>query len=321
MAAATGSKHRPRGVALCLTSAAGFALMALLGKGAYAAGLSVTTLLALRFLLSAGALWAIVARARPPRPARGDALRGLALGAVVYALECAAFFLALTRLDASLASLVQYVYPALVVAGAILLGRERATRRRLGALGLALAGVAFVVAGGGVVTGGIDPLGLLLALGAAAGYATYILTSHAVVARVAPLTLSALVTTGAAGSFWVAGLATGTLDLHVALGGWAAIAGLVVCSTIVPITAFLAALPLVGAGTASILATVEPVITVALAVVVLGDALAPLQLAGAALVLAVAVLVELRPRRVRGDGTPAPRTGPAAAGEVATVAA
>ena len=56
-----------RGVGLVLLSALGFALMAVFAKKAYAAGVSVPTLLALRFALAAGAFWVIVTiRSRPP---------------------------------------------------------------------------------------------------------------------------------------------------------------------------------------------------------------------------------------------------------------
>ena len=48
------------------------------------------------------------------------------------------------------AGVVSYCYPVLVMAGAIMLGRERLSRRRTAALGLAVAGVGLLVAGGGL---------------------------------------------------------------------------------------------------------------------------------------------------------------------------
>lgn len=61
--------------------------------------------------------------------------------------------------------------------------------------------------------------------------------------------------------------------------------------TLLAITFFLAALPRVGAARTALLSTWEPVVTVGLAVALLGDRLAPAQVAGAVLVVgAVAAL-------------------------------
>ena len=53
----------------------------------------------------------------------------------------------------------------------------------------------------------------------------------------------------------------------------------------------------VGAATASILSTVEPVVTVGLAVAIYGEALGPLQVLGGALVLAAVVALQARATR------------------------
>ena len=75
---------------------------------------------------------------------------------------------------------------------------------------------------------------------------------------------------------------------------WAAVIALF--STVIPIVLFVAGLARVGASTAAIASTVEPAMTVALAWIVLGETLGPLQLAGGALVLSAVVLLQLRPR-------------------------
>ena len=76
--------HHSRGVALCVLSAFGFGLMAIFAKDAYDAGISVITLLMLRFAARRGGFWAIVAarRARSALPARAARCSpALALGA------------------------------------------------------------------------------------------------------------------------------------------------------------------------------------------------------------------------------------------------
>ena len=123
--------HRahPRGVALCLASAVGFGAMAIFAKEAYAGGATIPTLLAVRFTLAAAVLWALLLPRVSRSPVTGrrpggrppSLLPGLALG-VLYAVEASAWFIALSRIDAALAELLLYAYPALVVVGAALLG-------------------------------------------------------------------------------------------------------------------------------------------------------------------------------------------------------
>ena len=286
-----------RGVALALLSATGFGAMGVLAKVAYAHGADVPTLLAGRFTIAALLLWAVVAIRRPSLPPRRVLIAGFLLGACFYGAESGLYFTALTRLDASMVALLLYTYPVLVVAGAVLLRRERADRDRAIALAVAIAGAVLVIAGAG--TGALDGLGVTLALATAVMYSTYVLVAEGVTRRVDPLVLAALVTTGAATSTTIFGAATGSLHAVDPTGALVIVA-LAIVSTVIPITAFLFALPLVGASTASILNTLEPVVACTLAAAAFGEALSPLQLLGGTLVIsAVAGLQLRRSRRVR----------------------
>jgi drug/metabolite transporter (DMT)-like permease len=311
------SNHR-RGVALCVLSAVGFGLMAVFAKEAYRDDVSVLTLLALRFTIAAGAFWVIVAarRARGASsapPARRVVLAGLAMGAIGYAAQSGGYFGALTRIDASLTALLLYVYPALVFLGALALGRDHVDRRRVVALLLATGGAALVLAGSG--TGDLDALGVALGLGAAVAYAVYILVADSITRHIDAFHVSALIATGAACTLWAAGLVSGSLDLGFDAGGWGWIAGLALFSTVLPISAFLAGLPKVGPATGSIVSTVEPMVSVGMAMVWFGERLGVVQIAGGALVLAAVVLLAVK---VRGRVPAADAAGPAPARALAS---
>lgn len=277
--------------------------MAIFAKEAYAAGLGVTALLAARFVLAASVFWAIVAvrarvrtraaRVRPARSSHRVALACLALGAVGYAAQAGLFFSALAHIDASLTSLLLYTYPALVFCGAVGLHREHVTPWKAFALALASAGAALVLLGGG--TRGLEVTGVLLALGAGATYAIYILVAEDVVRRIDAITLGAFVATGAAATFVVAGAVGGTLQFTAA--GWLWIVAIATLSTVLPIVTFMLGMQRVGASTASIVSTFEPVVTVGLAVALYGEALGPLQALGGVLVLAAVVALQTRGTR------------------------
>lgn len=296
------------GALLCIASAAAFGAMGIFGTLAYDEGATLGTLLAVRFSLAAALFWILAActgAARGLRTlTRRDLAIGLVLGAVIYSAQAGAYFAGLQRIDVSLLSLLLYTFPAIVTVAAIVLGRERASARRFAALGLASAGLVLVVAGAG--TGAMDPLGALLGLTAAVVFSTYILGSAEISGRVHPLLLSALVCTGAAATLSLVSAAAGELrlgDLSTSGFGW--LTALAIVSTVAAIGLFFAGLRRVGPTTAAILGTAEPLTAVLLAGVVFGESLGPAQVAGAALIVAAAVLLSLQgarkaPRAIEG---------------------
>jgi drug/metabolite transporter (DMT)-like permease len=294
------ARVRSTGTLLCLGSGAAFGAMAVFGKLAYGEGASVGTLLAVRFALAAALFWALVLAGGSVREVRALGARGvgagLALGACGYALQTGCYFAALERIDASLLSLLVYTFPAIVAAAAVALGRERLDGRRAAALTLASGGLVLVVAGAGA--GHVDPLGAALGLAAAVVYSAYILVSDGIVGRMRPHVLSALVCTGAAASLTAGSALLGELRPgELTAAGWGWLACLAIVSTVVAISLFFAGLRRVGPTTASILATVEPLVTVLLAFLVFGETLGGVQLAGGALVLAAVLVVQAPPLR------------------------
>jgi drug/metabolite transporter (DMT)-like permease len=291
---------RSSGTLFSLASGAAFGSMAIFGKLAYDEGANVGTLLAARFIVGAVLFWALVLAGGALHEARGlrrrDVGFGLGLGAAGYAAQAGLYFVALQRIDASILALLLYTFPAMVTVAAVMLGRERVNTRRLIALGLTSVGLILVLTG--ATGGGFDALGAVLALGAAVVYTTYILASQGAAGRISPYLLSALVCTGAAVTLTLGASVLGELHpAEVTAKGWLWLGCIGVVSTVVAIGFFFAGLRRVGPTSASILATVEPVVTVSLAFVVFGETLAAPQILGAALVLTSVVVLQARSRR------------------------
>jgi drug/metabolite transporter (DMT)-like permease len=283
--------------------------MAIFGKLAYRHGANVPTLLTLRFALAAVVLWLIAVVRRAPLPPRRTVTAGAGLG-LGYAVQAGCYFAALRHLEASMTSLLLYTYPALVFCAAVALGRERATAVKVCALLLAAAGAVLVLLGGG--TGALDPTGVALALGAALAYTTYILVADTAVGDADPIALTAIVITAAGIAFALASPAVGGFDPALGAAGWAGVVGVALVSTVLAATAFLLGLERVGPSTASIVSTVEPAVTVALAAVTFGERLGAVQLAGGVLVLSAVVVLQLRAGRVSPGAAP-DHAAPAAA--------
>jgi drug/metabolite transporter (DMT)-like permease len=118
-----------------------------------------------------------------------------------------------------------------------------------------------------------------------------------------PTLLSAIVCSGAALSLTAGSSMLGDFEPEaVTVAGWGWLAGIALVSTVGAVSLFFAGLKRVGPTTASILSTVEPVVTVILAFLVFGELLGALQFAGGALVLvAVLVLGSHGPREAVGQ--------------------
>jgi drug/metabolite transporter (DMT)-like permease len=290
---ATAARRRSAGIACVVLSAIAFGAMAIMARFAFASGVDTATLLALRFAIAAVVLFALLSARGMPVP-RGSTLGVLvALGALGYGGQAACYFTALRLAPAGLAALLLYLHPALVALLAAAFLHERLTAAKLVALAVALAGTTLTVAPaiGGEVTAAPQVLtGLGFAVASAAFYAVYIVVASATGRRAAALPMSAVVTASAAVVFVAAAWILGPQWPRTA-SGWMSVAGIALLSTVVAITLYFAGLERIGPLRASTLSTVEPLCTVVLAAIVLDESLAPLQLAGGALIVAAAVLI------------------------------
>jgi drug/metabolite transporter (DMT)-like permease len=299
-ASSEAERSRAIGAGLCGLSAAGFATLSVFGKIALASGLTLAGMLSLRFagaaLVLGLGLW--LTRRSPAGVSLRMMAGLLALGMFGYGVQSTLYFGGLQRVPASISSLLLYVYPLFVAIYDRVLNHRPLPRLRQAALGLALIGVALTVRpDSSAGASPLDPLGLAFVLGSAAWYAGYIIASDRVVRKVGAWASTTGISLGAAVAFTVGGLATRSLDWRLNSDQAVLLVGIIIFSTVLPLSTFLAGVARLGPTTASIVSTLEPVFTVALAALILGESLRPVQAAGGALVLAAAVLVQWPEKR------------------------
>ncbi|HET7011795.1 MAG TPA: DMT family transporter [Anaerolineales bacterium] len=301
--ASEADRSRAVGAGLCAVSAAGFATLSVFGKIGLASGMTLAGMLSLRFAGAAVVLGLglVLARKIPSGLNLRTTATLLAMGMFGYGVQSTFYFLGLSRLPASVSALLLYVYPLFVALYDRVLNHRPLHGIEQLSLALALVGVPLTVrpsAGEGLQ---LDPIGLGFVLASAAWYAGYIIASDRVVRKVGAWASTAWISFGAAIAFTLGGLATRSLDWRLEGQQVWLLLGLIVFSTILPLTTFLAGVARLGPTLASIVSTLEPVFTAALAALVLRESLAPLQVVGGMLILSAALLVHW-PRKTSGQG-------------------
>lgn len=281
------SNGHGRGIVAILISALGFAFYPIFGKFVFAGGASLATVLFIRFLIAAAVFWGlIIVRKSTIHLAKRDFLRLWLLGGIIYAGQAGLYISAVKFIPASMASLIFYVYPILVTILALATKQERLSVIKVGGLLFSIIGLIFVL---GLNFGGLNVLGILCALGASAIYSVYILTSNRVINSVSPLLSSAVISSAACVTYGLTGVIQG-FTWNISVLTWLDILGIAILSTIIAILTFFGGLRRVGPTTASIVSTLEPVLTVGLAYILLGEYLNTTQGIGAACVLLGAIL-------------------------------
>lgn len=275
---------------MVVVSAIAFGTLSIFAKLAYKNGLGTEQLLAFRFSLAAIGMWAVAFAVgqSPLRLTSRQTASLLTVGGVLYTAQAITYFLALRTLPASLAVLIVYIYPSLVVvAGWLFLGRH-VSPWHVGALIASFVGVLLLVGGAQFQLG----IGLVFALAAPLLYTTFILISERVMSSVPPVAASAMMMAGTAVVLSVIALQQGQLTFPATPQAWAISVGIAIVPTMIAISLFLAGLPRVGAARASLISTLELVVTVTLAILLLGDRFTPLEAVGGVLVLAAVVVVQ-----------------------------
>jgi drug/metabolite transporter (DMT)-like permease len=282
----SASRRVAAGVACVTASAACFGTLPIFARAAYASGVDTSTLLLLRFTIAAALMWTLLV-VRGVAVPRG---RGLAMlvgmGALGYAGQAFAYFTAVSLASAGLAALLLYLYPAIVAILSRVVFHQPLSRLQALAIGMALLGSLLTIgrAGDG------SPLGIFFGVLAAVIYSVYILTGGRLPAGITATASTTVVSTAAAAVYAGVVLLRGPQLPRTAVG-WSAVVGIAVVCTVLAVALFLAGLERLGPVRASVYSTLEPVTTLALAAVLLGEEVTLLRAAGGALILVAVVLL------------------------------
>ena len=213
---------------------------------------------------------------------------------VLYAGMAWGYFSALHFASSSTVALVLYTYPVFVAAVSAALRIDRFALPEWLAVAASSLGLALLL--GTALHASLTGFGL--AFGSALLYSGYIVIGGKLGGTAThPLAASCVVLVCAGAIFSALAALTG-LRVPRGIVGWEALGAIVVVGGLIAIVAFIAGLRVVGPTLASVLSTLEPVVTITLGVGFLGEALQRSTALGALLILSAAVgLTVARARR------------------------
>ena len=285
------------GIILIAISAASFGTLAIFGRYAYDDGMDTFTVLFLRFGISAAFMTVILLLRKESFPHGRILAQLVGMGALGYVSQSFMYLTAINYASAGLVALLLYLYPFFVTVLSTIFLHEKVTRIKIIALVLALTGTALTV---GPVSGML--IGALMAIAAALIYSIYIIVGTDVMKHVSPVQSSTVIFASAGAVFRMLAFANG-MHFPASNAGWLAMLGIIFISTIIPVVTFLAGLEKIGPINAAMLSTLEPVVTVLLAMWLFGDKLQPIVMFGGGLILAAVILLtrsELQLKEISG---------------------
>lgn len=286
------------GLFLILIASAGYAIMPTLVKTIYANSSFEPMDIALwRFIIATPLTWILVVARRwlmPSSQMRGRLpIRGAMILGFILALAALSAFFGLERLPASTFVVLFYTYPAIVVIFSFLLG-EMIQRMAWFALALALLGVAMTVPDFTTANAG-DIIGVGFAFANAGLVAFYFLVSKRALSDgkdVLGTSAYILLATLCALLFLIPirgiQMPTNTITLL-------SLMTLAAFCTVLPVFAVNQGIQKIGASQASLISTAEPVMSMVVAMILLGEIILPIQWMGAALIIGSVILLQLRP--------------------------
>jgi len=292
------TKDQRDGLLLILLAASGYAFMPTLVKTIYAhSTLEAMDVALWRFIFATPLIWLMVTvrsksqaeKSKEKMPVKNALILGF-----IFSWAALTAFLGLELLPASTYVVLFYTYPAMVVILSSFLG-EPIQKLAWIALGMALFGVMLTVPD--FTEGALDMLGVVFSLVNAAVVAIYYLVSKRIFSNVTDVfRATGYTVTGALCTLLVLIPMRG-IQIPPNIETWLSLIAIASFCTIMPVFSVNQGIQKIGSSQAALISTVEPVLSMAVAVILLSEIILPIQWLGAGLIIASVILLQMRPPR------------------------
>ena len=272
-----------RGIVYSVISAICLGSLAIFAKTGLAMGMDPMQIVQYRFTFGAIVLFSWIGVTQPDllRIRPKGLLKAAILGVGIYPFQSWFFIKALQHIPASTTSLIYYLYPLVTTLIAIVFMGLRPGRLVCGSLILILAGCGLVFYN--AFAQSVDIQGIWFALACMATFSVYLTTVQLFTKNDEAKRISIWVIFFMAVTFSL--LSSPLTILDQPWEGWAVAFGLGLIPTALAISLLYRAVESIGSAYAAMFSTIEPVTTVLLAALLLGEPVDAIQLGGMALIV------------------------------------
>ena len=289
-----------------MASSIGFAVVPTITRTAYDEGANALGVMTPRFAIAALLITAIrlIFGKKEGWPSVKLAMAMFFIGAIGVTAVSLLYFIAIgQKIDSSLAIVLWYAYPVLVLLIAWVFEKKRPSTTIVIPLILTLTGIAISA---GQVEGG-NTTAIILVVSSSMIFAVYITVLSKVTQKMGLLTGASILNMGTATGYIVVGLfSTSAFAPVFPTTGkvWLLITGAAVIGTTLPFLCSLAALKRIPTGMYSVITTLEPVWHIIMGVLFLGEVMTKIRIIGASLTVGGLLLFSALEVRNKDASTP-----------------
>jgi len=228
----------------------------------------------------------------------------LLLGTLGVAVSNYFYYVAIQRTNVATAIIVQYTAPVWVLLYVVARRQQKLSAQKVTAVALAVTGITLVIGVLGSPSGfalHLDPYGLMAALLASFSFAFYNIGGHGILTRHDRWRVLVWTLTAAAVFWLIVNPPWKIVAAHYALAQWLFLFVFSMLSVLGAFSLYFLGLQHLEPTRAIIASCLEPVFSILLAALLLGEVLRPIQILGIVLVLAAIVIVQRPASRVIAD--------------------
>ncbi|WP_346848625.1 MULTISPECIES: DMT family transporter [unclassified Clostridium] len=264
------SSNKIKGIFYIAVASIAFGLMPILAKLAYSGGANPISTLALRFTFASIILLLYIRSRNISLKLNRCQIRIiLFLGVVGYSMTSILLFVSYQYIDVGIAGMILHTYPLMVMVLSVLFNKERFNPKKFLYLIITIIGIFIML---DVKVQKVSNVGVILVLSSALCYAIYVIgASNENIKGLNNFVITFYISLISAIVGGCIGVITDSFNSVINFYGIISILLIAFISTVVALMAFLKGVKLIGATNAAIFSALEPIVSLVLGVIVLGE--------------------------------------------------
>lgn len=278
------NSEKIRGILYIIISSVSFGVMPILAKLSYKGGANSISTIALRFTFASVIMLFYIRNQNLSLKLNKNQLRRIIfLGVVGYSMTSILLFTSYNYIDVGIAGMILYTYPLIVMILSMVIYKEKFRTKKFSCLLLSIIGIFAML---DIKSGNISTLGVILVLIAALCYAIYILgVSNDNLKNLNSYVITFYISVISAVMSGGLGIITHSFNHKINFYGIIAIILIAFISTVIALMTFLKGVKLIGPTNSAIFSSLEPIVSLILGVIVLGESVSFNVILGSALII------------------------------------